>query len=167
MFATDHPEKVYRAIVCDPDRRWLAGARATLTTPLGLLETRVRVRMGRGDLASTTHVEVVREVELGRFGRGVDLQIQIETGRQHQIRAHLALEGTRIAGDKLYSHDDEFFMAIHDDPDNEALRAQLPFDRHALHAWRITIPHPEHGRPIRAEAPLPAFFEAEPDIVSG
>lgn len=158
LFATDHPEKVYRALVLDPEGRWEPGGVATLTTPLGLIGGRVRVRMGRGDLPSTTHVEVVGEQELGRFGRAADLRVRIETGRQHQIRIHLALEGTPIAGDKLYTYDDDFFMGISDEPDDAELRAMLPFDRHALHAWRIALPHPVGGALIQAEARLPAIW---------
>ncbi len=155
LFATDHPEKVYRALVLDEERRWEVGERATLTTPLGLLPTQIRVRMGRGNLSATTHVDVLGEMELGEFGRAADVRVRIETGRQHQIRVHLALEGTPIAGDKLYTWDDQFFMDITDRPNDPDLLARLPFNRHALHAWQISIPHPSSGRQITAESPLP------------
>lgn len=160
LFATDHPKKVYRALVLDPDRRWEVGTTTTLTTPLGLLETPIRVRMGRGDLSSTTHVEVVGETELEGFGRVADVRVVIETGRQHQIRVHLALEGTPIAGDKLYTYDDAFFMDISDHPDDEALTSRLPFSRHALHAWQIEIPHPRTGEPVGVESALPPICRA-------
>lgn len=154
MFATTHPEKVYRALVVDPDRRWEVGQTATLDTPLRLAtETRLGLRMVRGDLEATTHVEVLRRDE-----HYADLQVQIETGRQHQIRVHLAFEGTPVAGDKLYTYDDQFFMDLSDYPDDEELLARLPFERHLLHAWWIAFPHPRTGARVRFEAPLPDLF---------
>ena len=159
MFATDHPEKVYRALALDPGRRWEVGARATLTTPLGQdAASALSIKMGRGELSATTHVLALAELELPGFGRVVDLEVQIETGRQHQIRVHLAMEGTPIAGDKLYSMDDAFFCAICDDPDDPELRARLPFPRHALHAWRLGMRHPRTREVVRFEAPLPTVW---------
>lgn len=152
-FATTHPTKVYRAWVVDPERRWVEGDEATLETPLRLAEeTRLGLRMVDGDLEATTHVQA-----LGRAGRFAELRVVIETGRQHQIRAHLAMEGTPVAGDKLYTYDDAFFMQLHDNPDDEALLARLPFPRQMLHAWRIELDVPANG-PIRVEAPLPEIW---------
>lgn len=152
MFATDHPEKVYRALVSDPDGRWSVRERTTLETPLGLdTDSELGIRMVEGELSARTHVWVrARHDEL------VDLEVRIETGRQHQIRAHLAMEGTPVAGDKLYTYDDAFFMAICDRPDDAELLAQLPFPRHMLHAWHLEFDHPETGILTRFEAPLPA-----------
>jgi 23S rRNA pseudouridine1911/1915/1917 synthase len=159
LFATDHPDKVYRALVLDAAGRWRVGARDTLTTPLGLLDdSRVRLRMGRGKLSATTHVEVLGEGDLGEFGRCADLRVTIETGRQHQIRVHLSLEGTPVAGDKLYTYDDDFFIDITDNPEEPELLAQLPFERHALHAWQIALPHPRRNARIEAQAPLPDIW---------
>jgi len=155
LFAGDHPDKIYRAVVLDPQRRWEPGARATLETPLGLVKGAVlELRMGVGALSCVTHVLAISEHEHD-FGRMVDLEVTIETGRQHQIRAHLALAGTPIAGDKLYGQSDEFFMATCDRPDDPALLAQLPFSRHALHAWRLKMPHPVTTKRVSFEAPLP------------
>jgi 23S rRNA pseudouridine1911/1915/1917 synthase len=87
-----------------------------------------------------------------------DLQVQIETGRQHQIRVHLALTGTPVAGDKLYTYDDNFFTAISDRPDDPELCSQLPFSRHALHAASIELTHPATKQALRVEAPLPPIW---------
>lgn len=59
------------------------------------------------------------------------------TGRRHQIRAHLAARGWPVLGDRVYGE----------------AHAGLP--RHALHAFRMSFPHPVGGSPIRIEAPLP------------
>ncbi len=63
------------------------------------------------------------------------------TGRSHQVRVHLAEVGHPVAGDRLYG--------------GGAL-AGRPF----LHAWRLVLPHPRDGAPLRLEAPLPADMRA-------
>lgn len=163
LFATSHPLKVYRALVLDPTGIWQPGTKRTITTPLGPdPHSILSVKMAAGDLDATTHVEALRRVDHA-FGPMADLRVVIETGRQHQIRIHLALQGTPIAGDKLYSMDDEFFMAICDDPDSPELRARLPFDRHALHAWQVHMPHPETRQTMIFEASLPAIWQSTPE----
>jgi 23S rRNA pseudouridine1911/1915/1917 synthase len=78
------------------------------------------------------------------------------TGRQHQIRAHLAAVGFPIVGDKLYTHGDDAFIEYCAKGMTPELAAQFVLPRHALHAARITVPHPEDGHPVTAEAPLPS-----------
>lgn len=158
FFADGTPTKTYRTLVVDPDHRWQVRERESIETPLGFDErSKLPHKMGRGDLEAITHVEV-----LGRWdhpkGELADLKVQIVTGRQHQIRVHLALQGTPVAGDKLYGEDDKFFMAVCDYPDDEELLERLHFRRHALHAWKISLPHPVEDRVVEVEAPLPLIF---------
>jgi len=62
------------------------------------------------------------------------------TGRSHQLRVHLQAIGHPIAGDPLYA----------------APGARPPWaQRLMLHAWRLELPHPDNGRPMRFEAPCP------------
>lgn len=160
-FAGDDPRdptKVYRALVVDEGGRWTVGATETLETPLGIDETsRLPHRMGRGELEAITHVEVLERRDHPK-GELADLEVEIETGRQHQIRVHLAMEQTPVAGDKMYGQSDQFFMQLCDDPEDEQLLAELHFDRHALHARRIELTHPYHGERVEVEAPVPGLW---------
>lgn len=81
------------------------------------------------------------------------------TGRQHQIRAHLAHAGFPIVGDKLYAHGDDAFIEYCDKGLLPSLAALFVLPRHALHAAKVTFPHPDGGM-VAAEAPLPPELAA-------
>jgi RluA family pseudouridine synthase len=70
------------------------------------------------------------------------LRCQPITGRTHQIRVHLAASGWPIVGDRVYGAGDP--MA----------------GRQALHAWRVTLPHPVTGQRLDLESPLPGDLRA-------
>ena len=65
------------------------------------------------------------------------------------------IAGWPILGDKLYAHGDEAFMRYCDQGLTAELLALFGLARQALHAARVSFPHPEGGL-IAAEAPLPA-----------
>jgi 23S rRNA pseudouridine1911/1915/1917 synthase len=95
-----------------------------------------------------------------------------QTGRQHQIRAHLLAAGLPIAGDKLYGPDDGIFLRLaesngspaplgqFDELITAAERARLRLARQALHASELELQHPETGQPQRFVAPLPRDLQA-------
>lgn len=68
------------------------------------------------------------------------------TGRTHQIRVHLADRGHACLADALYSRSSQWPVS---GEGPQVLR------RHALHAWRLELPHPD-GRTLTVEAPIPA-----------
>lgn len=160
-FRSLRPVKLYRALAVDSERVWVPGEKRTIKEPLGFdQESELPMKVWRGDLSATTHVQV-----LGRrphpMGELADLEVQIVTGRQHQIRVHLAMAGTPIAGDKLYGKDDHFFRQITDHPDDEALLAELHYPHHALLARMVRIRHPLTGEELEFEAPLRAPWSGD------
>jgi 23S rRNA pseudouridine1911/1915/1917 synthase len=132
---------------------------ATLDTPLRLstradatLVPTVRVLPDPRGLASTTRVRVVRTSADGRYAL---VACTLVTGRQHQIRVHLAHAGFPIVGDKLYAHGDAAFVAFCERGLTAELAARFVLPRHALHAARLRFPHPDGGF-VDAAAELPA-----------
>jgi 23S rRNA pseudouridine1911/1915/1917 synthase len=119
-------------------------------TPLGFdASSAVRLKMGPGDLPARTAFRVVR-----RGPHRALVEARPLTGRQHQIRAHLALAGLPLVGDKLYGPDESLFLAsLERDLTAEELE-RLGHARQALHAARIELPGRDGAR-LRFEAPLP------------
>ncbi len=150
--------KIYLAVV-HGQPPW--DAEAVLDTPLRISTaadaTRVptvRVLPDPRGMPALTRVQVER-----RSAAYALVRCTLVTGRQHQIRAHLAHAGFPIVGDKLYAHGDDAFVEYCDEGLTPELAELFVLPRHALHAWRITLPHPAGGT-IFAEAPLPADLAA-------
>jgi 23S rRNA pseudouridine1911/1915/1917 synthase len=110
----------------------------------------VKVLVDPNGMPAATRVQVER-----RTDRYALVRCTLVTGRQHQIRVHLANAGFPIVGDKLYAHGDDAFIDYCDEGLTPELAALFVLPRHALHAARITVPHPEGGN-VTGEAPLPA-----------
>jgi 23S rRNA pseudouridine1911/1915/1917 synthase len=88
------------------------------------------------------------------------LEAHPETGRQHQIRAHLAALGHPVVGDKLYGHDPGCFFEFLETGWTESLEQRLLLPRQALHAADVTLPHPASGEPLAISCPMPADLQA-------
>ncbi len=80
------------------------------------------------------------------------LEVDLLTGRTHQIRVHLAEAGHPLLGDVLYGGTRK--------GDARVKATQAALGRQALHAWRLAFPHPRTGAQRRFEAPVPADLRA-------
>lgn len=133
----------------------------TIDIPLGsALGSEIRVKMGERSLedGGVSACTVVEPLSYGIFrGEPITLvRARPRTGRQHQIRVHLALCGHGIVGDKLYGIEESWFLDVVERGRPLAeLGEQLGLSRHALHAVRIELPHPGHGGRVSYEAPWP------------
>jgi 23S rRNA pseudouridine1911/1915/1917 synthase len=156
--ARDGVEKGYVAITWGvPDRG--DGARAFRYERAMELDVggRYRVKMKLSDGASDRALHAATRFEvLAVSGDGTYAQVQcdLETGRQHQIRLHLASLGAPIVGDKLYGPDESIFARGADGEMTPADEALMELPRHALHAARIALAHPVTGRPFEVISPL-------------
>lgn len=86
-----------------------------------------------------------------------------KTGRQHQLRVHMAAEGHPIVADKLYGPEGPKPFLEYVDAGGqvtEALLERLGHHRQALHAHRLWVQHPRTGEELALRAPLPADLAA-------
>lgn len=90
-----------------------------------------------------------------RFAAHTALDCQLETGRTHQIRVHMAHAGYPLVGDPVYGGRPRFPKGA-----SEAVRDALGhFPRQALHARSLALTHPDTGEDVAWEAALPADLE--------
>ena len=98
-------------------------------------------RVNSGKPAETAFV--VRE----RFEGASLLEVQLKTGRTHQIRVHLAEAGHPILGDELYGKRRRASAWV--------ASVEREIGRQALHAWKLEFCHPRSGELLSFEAPIP------------
>lgn len=105
-----------------------------IALPLGRdLADRRRVIVTDTGQPSETRYEVI-----GGLRNGLSLvRCELVTGRTHQIRVHLASRGWPIVGDAVYG------------------QVNAGITRQALHARRMSLPHPVTRQPIESDAPIP------------
>ncbi len=97
-----------------------------------------------GNIPATTRYKVLQ-----RFANASDMEVEIETGRQHQIRRHFSLIKYPLVMDDVYGN--EKF--------NRTFCRNTGYRRFFLHAWKVRLPHPVTGKEIMIEAPMPKTFE--------
>jgi len=135
-------------------RRYLALTTAVPADPRGRIEApigrdprqRTRFAVVHGGRPSVTRYRVLESASIALEDAGraevASLVCELETGRTHQIRVHLAAVGAPIAGDPLYV------------PRPRIARA-LGLGRPALHATGLSLVHPVTGETLAFEEPLP------------
>jgi 23S rRNA pseudouridine1911/1915/1917 synthase len=110
--------------------------------PIGRHPTqRTKMAVVHAGRDAVTHYRVVE-----RYARATLLQCDLETGRTHQIRVHMAHAGHPLVGDATYGR-------------RKSGSAVLDaFRRQALHAWRLGLIHPVSHEAMQWEAPMPTDF---------
>ena len=88
---------------------------------------------------------------MGRFSL---LELEPKSGRQHQLRAHLASLGHPIVGDKLYGGGDDLFLRSLAGELTPEDHKELGLGRQALHAWRLEFRLDSMASSFDFEAPL-------------
>ena len=134
QFAARSVEKTYLAVV----HGVIAEGEGTIDAPIGRDPARPwRMCVRSRGRAARTDFRV-----LHRLRDSTLLLVRPHTGRTHQVRVHLQYIGHPVQGDPIYG---------------DARRRRL-----MLHAWRIAVQHPETGKSLRFEAPIPAEFPKYP-----
>ena len=95
-----------------------------------------------------------------RLGRFTLVEVHPLTGRTHQIRVHLAHQGTPVLADRLYAGHSIVTCA-----DLGGIGTDIVLDRQALHAFRLELTHPATREPMSLEAPLPADMKRAIEIL--
>jgi 23S rRNA pseudouridine1911/1915/1917 synthase len=141
MFEERQIEKTYLALVHGKMNR----SEGRIDTPIARHST-IRTRMatgtrlqkgGRTALTDYKVIEGLRDFSL--------LEVQLHTGRTHQIRVHLSAFGHPVVGDDVYGE-----RAFKD-----FVKRYGPFQRYFLHAGRLRFTHPYTGEELEFHSPLP------------
>ena len=112
---------------------------ATINIPIGRSKKdRKKMDVDKNGKDAITHFKVLK-----RFSDCTLLEINIETGRTHQIRVHLSHIGYPIIGDEVYSNGKNKWNIV----------------GQCLHAKSLDFKHPINGKSMHIEAPIPEYFE--------
>jgi 23S rRNA pseudouridine1911/1915/1917 synthase len=147
QFVRRRVKKTYVALV----HGWMKQDRGTITSSI----SRDRVRRTRmttrrtGGREAVTHYTVERRIG-SKFGKFTLLELQIDTGRTHQIRVHLASMGHPVVGDVLYGAPRE--IRAHEGDG-------ISLARNFLHAASLRFQHPRTGQELSFARPLPEELE--------
>jgi 23S rRNA pseudouridine1911/1915/1917 synthase len=118
---------------------WAGARERTVNAPVGR-DPRNRLRMAVVDLAAHPGKTARTDIRLlESCAQGCWVQCTLHTGRTHQIRVHMASLRHPLVGDSLYGG-----------------VALGPMQRQALHAYRLSFPHPVTGQLLEFHAPVPA-----------
>jgi 23S rRNA pseudouridine1911/1915/1917 synthase len=141
QFADRRVEKIYLAIVDGAPRR----RTGEVNEPIGRHPAN-RQKMKVTSLEKGREALTVYRVLASEGGLSL-VECRPRTGRTHQIRVHLKYLGTPVSGDSVYGR-------------------RGTFERHLLHAWRLSFDHPRSGERLTLTAPIPADFPILPPAFS-
>jgi 23S rRNA pseudouridine1911/1915/1917 synthase len=142
QFKRREPERVYQAVVYGhPDPAAGTWRDRLVWDEKALIQKETHPADPRGKEA----ISAYRVLE--RFKEASLLEVRLVTGKRNQIRLQARLRGHTLVGEQRYTYGPDELRTI-------------KFARQALHAWRLGFRHPDDGRELRFEAPLP------PDMVA-
>ena len=116
---------------------------------------RVKMAVVTGGRPAVTHYRILQ-----RFPNHTHVRVQLETGRTHQIRVHMAHIGYPLVGDPVYAR-----LRFPKGASFELNETLKTFTRQALHARRLGLVHPGSGESCVWECELPADFVALLDAI--
>ncbi len=139
-------KREYRAVA-----QGVMTAGGTVDAPIGRHPVnRLRMAVTDSGKPAVTHYRVLQ-----RFRAHTYIKVELETGRTHQIRVHMAHIHHPLLGDPLYGGR----LKLPPDAGEEMAVTLREFRRQALHALRLTLQHPLHGETLSWEAPLPVDMQ--------
>ena len=137
QFKRHLPERVYQAVVYGHPSPASGTWRDHLVwDERSLIQKETHPRDPRGKEA-ISHYRVLEPLKGAAL-----IEVRLVTGRRNQIRIQARLRGHTLVGEQRYTYGPDTLRAI-------------AFPRQALHAHRLTFKHPEDGRELRFESPLP------------
>jgi len=133
--------------------------RGTIDAPIARdPRSRVKMAVRKGGKEAVTHYEVLQSFP-GADGKPVAslIECELETGRTHQIRVHLAKAGHPLLGDSVYGAGFQSKAALLPQKAQAALKA---LNRQALHAFGLAFSHPRTGKLLSFKSKLPKDLAA-------
>ena len=140
--------RLYQAVVYG-----VITAGGTVDEPLGrhpVHRTKRAVSQAADAREAVTHYRI-----LEKFRSHTLVQCQLETGRTHQIRVHMAHIGFPLVGDPVYGGRPR----VPKGASPALIRCLEQFNRQALHAWQLGLVHPATGEAMSWQAPMPADMQ--------
>lgn len=135
-------KRQYQAVICG-----VMPSGGTVEASIGRHPVdRKRMAVVANGKPAVTHYRVIR-----RFRAHSHIRVDLETGRTHQIRVHMAHIRHPLVGDPVYGQR----LRIPPDSSEQMIETLRRFRRQALHAARLGLDHPASGRAMEWEAPLP------------
>lgn len=109
---------------------------------------------------ATTFYEVIK-----RYSRATYVRLLPRTGRTHQLRVHMNHLGHPILADSLYRGRAQATQAELNPDSESGVDSPVLIQRQALHAMRLSFRHPQSGKEMSFEAPLPDDMQTTLDYL--